>query len=49
MRRSSSTAIAGGLVPVGEVKLARFGELPQGAAEEATLPVLGATDPWFPA
>jgi flavodoxin len=34
-------AIADGLAPVGEVKLARFGELPQGAAEEADLVVLG--------
>ena len=34
-------AIADGLAPVGEVKLARFGELPQSAAEEADLIVLG--------
>jgi flavodoxin len=34
-------AIADGVVSVGEVKLARFGELPQGAAEEADLVVLG--------
>jgi flavodoxin len=34
-------AIAEGLAPIGEVALARFGELPQGAAEEADLVVLG--------
>jgi hypothetical protein len=34
-------AIADGLAPVGEVALARFGEVPQGAVEEADLVVLG--------
>jgi flavodoxin len=34
-------AIAEGLAPIGEVALARFGELPEGAAEEADLVVLG--------
>lgn len=36
-----ATAIADGLVPMGEVTLARFGEVPQGAVEEADLVVLG--------
>jgi flavodoxin len=34
-------AIADGLAPVGEVALARFGEVPAGAVEEADLVVLG--------
>lgn len=38
---SVAGAIADGLAPIGEVALARFGELPHGAAEEADLVVLG--------
>jgi flavodoxin len=34
-------AIAEGLAPIGEVALAGFGELPEGAADEADLVVLG--------
>lgn len=34
-------AVAEGLAPVGEVTLARFGEVPRGAVEEADLVVLG--------
>lgn len=34
-------AVADGLRPIGEVTLARFGEVPEGVAEEADLLVLG--------